>query len=62
MLRQHETMLNDLLDYNGGNLSGREEDFLESLSKLGKHMKLSEKQAIWLGNIWDKVFNPAFAG
>ena len=62
MLTQHVTMLNDLLEYNGGNLSGWEIDFLESLSNLGNHITLSEKQAITLGNIWDKVFNPAFAG
>ena len=57
MDKRHSDMLGERLDYDSSvRMNDWEVEFLESLNRLPKHVRLTEKQAITLGNIWDKVF------
>ena len=50
-------MLDELLEYDGGHLSGWEIDFLESLDRRRDDARpLSENQDHKLRELWDEVF------
>ncbi len=51
----HEKMLNEVLGDESDVLSARAIEFIESLDKKRQY-DLSDKQVVWLEDIWNKVF------
>lgn len=58
MTSGQENMVQELIDNEGGSLSGKEMDFIEQLYNDGEYYsyELSQKQEDWLNAIYDREF------